>query len=105
MSQKYIVVFATFPNKRTAKKIINGLVNTKMAACGNVFELFSIYRWQEKVEETTEYGVFIKTKKSKYRAVEKYLKENHPYEVPEIIAWDIEKGQRAYLNWINKVTD
>lgn len=105
MNQKYIVVYTTFPNRRIAEKVIDGLVNAKMAACGNIFALFSIYRWQGEVEKTPEYGAFIKTRRSRYRAVEKYIKENHPYELPEIIAWDIERGQRTYLNWINKVTD
>ncbi|KPK63559.1 hypothetical protein AMJ83_06540 [candidate division WOR_3 bacterium SM23_42] len=105
MNQKYIVVYTTFPNRRIAEKVIDGLVNAKMAACGNIFTLFSIYRWQGEVEKTPEYGAFIKTKRSRYRAVEKYIKENHPYELPEIIAWDIGCGQRTYLNWINKVTD
>lgn len=105
MNRKHIIVYTTFPNKRTAKKIINGLVKARIAACGNVFELLSIYRWRGKVGKTPEYGALIKTKKSQYRAVEKYIKDNHPYEVPEIIAWAIEQGQRAYLTWIDEATD
>lgn len=105
MTKKYIVVYTTFPNLRTAKQIINGLVKTKLAACGNIFKLYSIYRWQGKIEKIPEYAALIKTKADKYRAVEKYITENHPYDVPEIIAWNVDRGQKAYLQWINDSTD
>lgn len=105
MIHKYIVVYTTFPDLRTARKVITGLVNARLVACGNIFKLFSIYRWQGKVEKMPEYGAIIKTQKQKYRAVENYIKKNHPYDVPEIIAWNIDQGGKNYLNWIKKTTD
>ena len=102
MTGKYIVIYSTFPNLRCAKKIISGLVKEKLAACGNIFKLSSIYRWQDKIEKSAEYGAFIKTRKTRYAAVEKYIIQNHPYEVPEIISWPIEKGLAKYLGWIKK---
>lgn len=103
-SGKYTVVYATFPDMRTARRVINGLVARQLIACGSIFKVFSIYRWQSKIERSQEYGVLIKTTRRKYRAVEKYLKEKHPYDVPEIICWDIAAGQRDYLTWIRDVT-
>ncbi len=105
MKGKYIVVYSTFPNLRTAKKIVDGLVQNRLAACGNIFKLYSIYRWQKEIEKRPEYAVFIKTKASKYRGVEKYIKDHHPYDVPEIIYWQIAGGQRAYLDWVYNSTD
>ncbi len=105
MTKKYIVVYTTFPNLRTAKQIISGLVKRRLAACGNIFKLFSIYRWQSKIAKSPEYAALIKTKPNKYRAVEKYITENHPYDVPEIIAWNVDQGQKAYLQWIDSATD
>jgi periplasmic divalent cation tolerance protein len=104
MIKKYLVVYTTFPTLRSAKRIITGLVNRELAACGNIFRLNSIYRWQGKIEKHPEYAALIKTKPSKYRAIEKYIKENHPYDVPEIIAWNIDQGQKTYLDWIDSST-
>jgi periplasmic divalent cation tolerance protein len=101
---KYIAVYTTFPNMRTAKKIISALVKNRLAACGNIFRLFSVYRWKEKIEKHPEYGALIKTRASKYRSVEKYIKDHHPYDVPEIISWYITYGSQEYLDWIYKVT-
>lgn len=105
MKEKYIVVYTTFPDQHTAKRIINALVKHRLAACGNIFKLFSIYRWKKKVEKHPEYGALIKTRASEYLNVEKYIKDHHPYDVPEIISWHITRGQAEYLNWICSVTD
>ncbi len=96
----YIVVYSTFPDMKTTKKIINGLITHKLAACGNIFKLHSIYAWKGKIEQNPEYGAFIKTKKKNYKKVETYIKKHHPYDVPEIICWSIEKGLSSYLKWI-----
>ncbi len=105
MTHKYLVVYTTFPDLNTAKRVITGLVSARLAACGNIFKLSSIYRWQGKVEKTPEYGVLIKTRRQKYRAVVKYIKKNHPYDVPEIVAWNIDQGEKNYLDWITKTTN
>lgn len=104
MKERYIVVYTTFPDLRTAKRIVNALVENRLAACGNIFRLFSIYRWKKKVEKHPEYGALIKTRESGYRNVEEYIKNNHPYEVPEIIFWKMEGGQQKYLEWLNSTT-
>jgi len=102
---KYIVVYVTFPDLRTARRIVEGLVRTRRAACGNIFRISSIYRWKGRIEKGAEYAALIKTRASTYRSVERYIRERHPYEVPEIIEWNIVGGLPAYLAWIKKTTD
>jgi periplasmic divalent cation tolerance protein len=98
----YIVVYATFPDIKTARSTIKGLIKTGRAACGNIFKAASLFTWKGKLERTTEYGAFIKTTSENYRHVESYIRKNHPYEVPEIIAWPIDKGFKKYLDWIGQ---
>jgi periplasmic divalent cation tolerance protein len=100
----YIVIYTTFPDFTIAKKIISGLVRHKYAACGNLFKLHSIYRWKNKIEREPEYGVFIKTRKNLYTKVETYIQKHHPYHVPEIVSWKIERGLAQYLQWIDETT-
>lgn len=102
--QIYIVVYTTFPNIRVAQKIINGLIKNRLVACGNIFKLSSIYIWKGKIEQCPEYGALMKTGKKNYKKVERFIKKNHPYEVPEIISWTIEQGLKEYLDWIAKET-
>ena len=44
--------------------------------------------------------LLIKTKKDLFKDLEKTIKENHPYETPEIIETDISDGSDDYLAWI-----
>jgi len=45
-----------------------------------------------------------KTSAAVYSALEKELVEAHPYELPEIIAFPIERGLSSYLSWIDEMT-
>lgn len=101
----FIVIYTTFPDQMTAEKIIDGLVRNRLAACGNIFQTVSIYTWKDKIEKASEYGAIIKTSRHNYKKVENYIIKNHPYEVPEIISWPIEKGLKLYLDWIAKESD
>ena len=64
----------------------------------------SIYRWQDKVEDAAEHLLIIKTRASLYAALEKRVKQMHPYEVPEIIAVKISAACRSILSWIHEST-
>ena len=63
---------------------------------------FCALYWKEKLLK--EVMVFFKTTKKLYDALESKIKELHPYQVPEIIAIDIERGLPDYLKWIDTVT-
>jgi len=100
-----IVVFVTTSNEQDAAAIGRALVEERLAACANlVGPIRSIYRWRDAVEDASEYLLLIKTQAGLYPALEARVKELHPYEVPEIIAVDIEKGSPSYLDWIREST-
>ncbi len=85
------------------KKIIDALLEEKLVACINSWSVNSAYIWKGKVEREKEKILFIKTKKERYKEVEKKIKEVHSYEVPEIICLDIKEGNERYLEWIDEV--
>jgi len=87
------------------EKIVDALLSSKLAACINSFSVNSKYIWEGKLEEDEEKLLIIKTKKEKYKEVEKKIKENHSYEVPEIICLDIVNGSDSYLKWIDEVVE
>ena len=101
----YIQVITTISDKRGAEKIANALIGSNLAACVQILgPIKSIYRWKGKIETAREWVCVIKTRKSLYKKVEKAIKENHPYEVPEIIAVSIAKGSKDYLKWLSNET-
>jgi|tagenome__1003787_1003787.scaffolds.fasta_scaffold19509550_2 periplasmic divalent cation tolerance protein len=94
------LVFSTFPDDKTARRIATELVTGRFAACANVLpHIESIYRWQDKVETAEETLVLFKLAASRYQEFESKLKSLHPYDVPEIIAVELTNGLPAYLQW------
>lgn len=76
----------------------------KHAACVNIIPgLISVYEWEGKINEDPELLLKIKTATSKVDDVIKYVRENHPYDVAEVISVKIDNGNPPYLKWIDEV--
>ena len=99
------LVITNCPDEETANRIALAMVEAKLAACVNILpRVQSIYRWQGAVESAAEVPLLIKTTAAAYPALEAAIRENHPYDVPEIIALPITAGLPAYLNWVAEET-
>lgn len=96
------LVLTTCPDLPTAHLIAEGLIEQRLAACVNILPaMVSIYRWEDKVEQSQECQLFIKTVESKWTELESYIQTTHPYDVPELIAVDITAGTEKYLQWLS----
>ncbi len=101
MTVAAILVLATLPDRDTAGRLANALVRESLAACVSIgAPVESIYHWRGKVETAKEVPVTIKTRRDCYAAVEKAIRNLHPYELPEIVAVPIIDGFAPYLDWI-----
>lgn len=99
----YQVVFCTCPNEDVAKEIATHLVKQKYAACINIVpNVTSVYQWEGNIECDNEVQLYIKTESMKFGIVSQEIKKLHPYDVPEIIALNIQQGDKDYLNWIKE---
>lgn len=100
------IQIVTTTEKRTdAEKIAGMLIEKRLAACVQIVgPIVSAYRWKENIESAEEWQCLIKTRASLYSEVETAIKANHPYDVPEIIAFPILQGSREYLTWLREET-
>lgn len=99
------LVLTTCPDEDVARGVARALVEEKLAACGNVVPgITSIYRWKGAVEEAGEWLVLLKTAASRAEALAARLEELHPYDVPEILVLEVERGAGAYLRWVLEET-
>lgn len=97
----FLLVVCNTPDKETAHKLAKLLLTERLCACVNILpQVESLYIWDNTLEETTEVTMLIKTTSTNYPQLEKAIKTNHPYDIPEIIALDIACGLAEYLNWI-----
>ena len=99
---EHCVIFITAGSKEEAEKISLGLVESKLAFCVSTLpKVQSTYYWEDKIHVDKEFLLIVKTRQDQYEALETWVKNNHSYEVPEIIALPIEQGLPAYLNGID----
>jgi len=102
---KPVIIISTYPDKKSILKIANDLVKNKTVACVNFLKISSIYSWDGKIENTSEYLAIFKTLTKNKTLLKKKIKETHPYDVPEIAEIDITSINKSYLNWlINSTT-
>jgi len=100
-----LVVLCTCPDEATATGIATALLAAELAACVNcVPGIRSMYRWDGQIRDDTEVLLVIKTRAARYTALEATVREQHPYDLPEIIALPVVAGARDYLGWIGQAT-
>ncbi len=93
------------PDHDSARRLAESLVEHQLAACVNILPpMTAIYKWQGKLEQGDEHLLLIKTHKECYSALAEAIRNQHPYELPEIIAVPIEQGLPEYLQWISECT-
>lgn len=96
-----LLVITHCPDANCAATIAQAVVEARLAACVNILPAVeSIYRWQGKIETSREIPLLIKTTNTRYGALATLILEQHPYDLPEIIALPVECGLPAYLNWV-----
>ncbi len=98
----FSIVYITAGNMDEAKMIGRSLVEERLAACANIFPISSIYRWKGNVEEASEFGIILKTKSHRIKAIERKVKDLHSYEVPCIVSFKLDDGSDDYLKWIKE---
>jgi periplasmic divalent cation tolerance protein len=96
-----LVVLTTVANADEGERLANLIVESELAACVQILPpIISIYRWEGKLEKSSEILLLIKTTRAAYPALEKLIKEKHSYQTPEIISLPVETGLKVYLDWL-----
>lgn len=102
---KPLLVTVAAPSREIAGTIARAAVEAKLAACAQVSgPLSSVYRWKGKVETAEEWRIDFKTEAGVFDDLCKLVKDLHPYEVPEVLAFPVGGGYRPYLDWMEKET-
>ena len=99
----FSLLYITHPDQETARKLSVALLNERLIACANIFPIESNYQWQGEFTREGEWVSILKTRKKLAGKVEKFLLDNHPYDVPCIINMEV-SANKSYENWIRKQT-
>jgi periplasmic divalent cation tolerance protein len=95
------VVLITAPDIETANKLARAALEAKAAACVNIIPgIQSLYWWDERIEQSGELLLIVKTTASAFDRLREIVAKNHPYDCPEILAISATEGAPAYLSWL-----
>jgi periplasmic divalent cation tolerance protein len=101
---KFVIVFVTAPDLKTARALAKASLKAKLIACANLIQkIESYYWWQGKIESGAEVLLILKTQKSKLAALEKLVLARHPYDTPEFLVLSLSAGNKKYLAWLAQI--
>lgn len=98
------MVITTAPDPEEAEKLARGILENRLAACVQMSDIRSLFFWDGGIQRDDEVSLFIKTTTKRYPALESYIRDYHPYDVPEIIQLPITAGLPEYLAWLDATT-
>ena len=99
------LVLTTYPSRDAAVRASNGAVERRLAACGTLLAAESRYWWKGAVVSGEETLVLFKTVPKRVGALFRFLKETHPYDVPEILEVDVPRVDAGYLSYLARTID
>jgi periplasmic divalent cation tolerance protein len=99
-TEQPIIISSTFLDPKVAQEVVFMLIEKKLIACAQFFNIESHFVWDGKFERVPETLVQLKTLASLYKEVEKTIINCHPYQVPEVIATPITNISEPYLQWM-----
>lgn len=99
-----ILIYVSCKNKTAAKKIANVLLKLKLIACANWWQVESVYRWKNKIVNSHETAMYLKTRKENYKKVEAVIKKLHSYQTPCIFEIDVDKVNLKFKAWVRQET-
>jgi len=98
---KLLVVVTTLPTIEAATALAKALVESHLAACVQMNEgIYSVYRWEGKICEEQEILLSVKTMSHQWEEICAFIKESHPYDLPEIMAFSPEQYDQQYGQWV-----
>ncbi|MEM9705065.1 MAG: divalent-cation tolerance protein CutA [Pseudomonadota bacterium] len=97
------ILYATAPDESAAETIAATLLEARLAACVNILgPVVSLYRWDAKLEKTTECAFIVKTSADCASHATQAIIDNHPYDTPCVVALNIQTAgsNKNFLDWI-----
>jgi periplasmic divalent cation tolerance protein len=103
-ANELMILTTTFPDRVAAERVTELLVDAGLAVCGQVgADLVSFYRGEGQLCRAAEVAVVLKVLPERFDLCVGELKLQHPYDIPQIVAWSSTFVSREYLAWAQGV--
>ena len=94
------IITTTVPDRATARRLADALLEERLAACVQLLDIESHYVWKGERAAEAEVMLLIKTRTVLFERTMARIRALHPYETPEIVAQPFSAGFAPYLDWI-----
>ena len=82
------MVYTTINNLETAESLCKKILETRLAACANIFPSgIALYHWEGKLERSEEVFILFKTTEEKMAILTNFITNHHPYSLPAILSF------------------
>ena len=96
-------VYVTAADEDQAEDLARALLERGLIACANLLpRMRSLYLWKGEVQDDREVAMLLKTRQDRLEELIVAVEQLHPYDVPCVVAWPIEAGSEAYLDWVRE---
>jgi periplasmic divalent cation tolerance protein len=99
-------VIITGPTGDLLPDLAHELVTARLAASANVWTapIKSTYWWHGKIQTATETRMHLLTRTDLVDPLIAFVRERHPYDVPNITATPILDGNADFIDWVTNET-
>jgi periplasmic divalent cation tolerance protein len=104
-SDTLVMVQTTMATEEQAERMAQAIVGARLAACVQRESIRSVYRWKGRVESAGEFRLTAKTRAALAPRLMEFIRQSHPYELPELVVLPILDLTAAYRDWIRAETD
>ena len=104
IESEVVLVLSTFSDLATAETCAKHLVEHSNAACVQIDgPIRSVYQWKGDIQTDEEFRLLVKTSPESLDRCVSALKQNHSYELPEIVVLHAQ-ASAAYAFWVTEQT-
>jgi len=99
------LIYTTFPDAETAKRVASSLLGERLIACANLFPgMVAVFRWNGRTDADEEVACILKTAADRVEPVRRALDAAHPYDVPAFIVLPEVEASVAFGGWVQAET-
>jgi periplasmic divalent cation tolerance protein len=96
-----LIAWTTVSDRPAAENLAAAVVREALAACVHIDgPLTSYYKWEGRLESSTEFRLCFKCAADRLPQLEAYVLKHHPYAVPEWVVVRPERVGEKYLSWV-----
>lgn len=97
---RMVFIYTTCATLDEAKRLGKLMIESKHAACVDIWPIQSMYNWKGKLEDISQAMLMITTLEKKIQEVDDLISHNHSYAMPLIAGVDVRRMNHEYKEWM-----